>query len=227
MRSVRSVGLEVNDWFAAYLSATALSILVLTIKRVAHPNEGVHPMDIRFSIQSAPILVFLFVAYLATLLYLTVCQGRRLSISRFTTLTAFVFYLLAVLHLVLFPIQVEIGRYASQNPGFINVIPILTADLRSFLSSVVLMVPLGVFLPLLLPTSSSVKTITRQTFKLSLAIELTQFVTNVILGNWRVPDVNDLLANTLGGVLGYLLFKQMSRIVAIDEFFHRNARPTR
>ncbi len=184
-------------------------------------------MDIRFSIPSAPILVFLFVAYLATLLYLTVYQGRRLSVFRLAILTAFVLYLLAVLHLVLFPIQVQIGMYARQNPGSINAIPILTADLRSFLSSVILMVPLGVFLPLLLPTSSSVKTIARQTFKLSLAIELTQFVTNVILGNWRIPDVNDLLANTLGGVLGYLLFKQISRIVPIDQFFHRDARPTR
>ncbi|MBD2536716.1 VanZ family protein [Nostoc flagelliforme FACHB-838] len=184
-------------------------------------------MDIRFSIPSAPILVFLFVAYLATLLYLRVYQGRRLSVFRLAILTTFVIYLLAVLHFVLFPIQVEIGSYASQNPGFINVIPLLTADLRSFLSSVILMVPLGVFLPLLLPTSSSVKTIARQTFKLSLAIELTQFVTNVILGNWRVPDVNDLLANTLGGVLGYLLFKQMSRVTLIDHLLHWDARPTR
>jgi glycopeptide antibiotics resistance protein len=160
-------------------------------------------------------------------MYLTVYQGRRLSVFRFATLTAFVLYLLAVLHLVLFPIQVNIGRYASQNLWHINAIPLLTADLRSFLSSVILMVPLGVFLPLLLPTSSSVKTIARQTFTLSLAIELTQFLTNVILGNWRIPDVNDILANTLGGVLGYLLFKQVSRIVPIDQFFHRDARPTR
>lgn len=180
-----------------------------------------------FSIQSAPILLFLFVAYLATLVYLAVYQGRRLSPLRFAILTAFVLYLLAVLHLVLFPIQVRIGNPYSENLEYINAIPILTADLHSFLSSVILMVPLGVFLPLLLPTSSSVKTIARQTFKLSLAIELTQFFTNVILGSARLPDVNDVIANTLGGVLGYLLFKQMSRIVAIDEFFHRNARPTR
>jgi glycopeptide antibiotics resistance protein len=154
-------------------------------------------------------------------------KARRLSVFRLASLTAFVLYLLTVLYLVLLPIQIQIGRYAPQNPGFINVIPLISADLRSFLSSVILMVPLGVFLPLLLPMSSSVLTIARQTFKLSLAIELTQFVTNVTLGNWRICDVNDLIGNTLGGVLGYLLFKQMSRLVLIDQFFHRSARPTR
>lgn len=184
-------------------------------------------MTIVFSIQSAPILVFLFLTYLATLTYLSVYQGRRLNGFRFATLTAFVLYLLAVLHLVLFPIEVDFGSYASENLGYINAIPLLTADLRSFLSSVILMVPLGVFLPLLSPTSLSVKTIARQTFKLSLAIELTQFLTNVILGSARLPDVNDVIANTLGGVLGYLLFKQMSRIVVIGESFYRGARPTR
>jgi glycopeptide antibiotics resistance protein len=184
-------------------------------------------MPTMFSIPSAPILVFLFAAYLATLVYLIAYQGRRLSAPRFAILTAFVIYLLAVLNLVLFPIQARIGNPYSENLWVINAIPILTADLHSFLSSMILMVPLGVFLPLLLPTSSSIKTIARQTFKLSLAIELTQFLTNVILGSARLPDVNDVIANTLGGVLGYLLFKQMSRIVLIDEFFDRDTRPTR
>lgn len=184
-------------------------------------------MPTTITISSAPILLFLFVAYLATQLYLVVYRGRRLSAFRFAILTAFVLYLLAVLHFVLFPMQVRIGSPYSENPWGINVIPILTADLGSFLSSVLLMLPLGVFLPLLLPTSSSVKTVAQRTFKLSLAIELTQFLTNVILGNYRIPDVNDVIANTLGGVLGYLLFKQMSRMVGIGRVFEIEDRPTR
>lgn len=54
-----------------------------------------------------------------------------------------------------------------------------------------------------------------------------QLLMTVTLGSGRITDVNDLIANTLGGVLGFLLLKQVSRIVPIDQFFHRDARSTR
>jgi glycopeptide antibiotics resistance protein len=77
----------------------------------------------------------------------------------------------------------------------------------SFALNVVMFVPVGLLVPLLWPRAGRVATIAAVSLAASAAIELTQFALWVTLGNYRTVDVNDLIANTAGGVLGLLALR--------------------
>lgn len=68
------------------------------------------------------------------------------------------------------------------------------------LLNVLLFVPLGLLLPAFWPDYRSLRRTALAGLGLSLSIELIQIF------SWRLTDIDDLLTNTLGAVLGYLLF---------------------
>lgn len=84
----------------------------------------------------------------------------------------------------------------------INLIPFhaLAADIRPYLGNILLFVPFGFFLPLLWERYRLPRRTALCGFLFSLAIELSQ------LFNRRISDVDDLLMNTLGALLGWLLW---------------------
>lgn len=82
-----------------------------------------------------------------------------------------------------------------------NFVPFLHmfSDYRSSLLNVLLFVPLGFFLPLFWKKFSAFGYTLLFGFCTSLLIELLQIFT------FRATDINDLMTNTVGTVLGYLL----------------------
>jgi len=74
----------------------------------------------------------------------------------------------------------------------------------SFVLNIVMFVPFGVLVPLLWPRAGSIGRIAGLSLAASTVIELTQLALWVTLGNHRTVDVNDLIANTVGGVLGLI-----------------------
>lgn len=78
-------------------------------------------------------------------------------------------------------------------------------DLKNTVLNVLLFVPLGIFLPVLWRDFRSLPQTACYAFGLSLAIEASQLFT------FRTTDVNDLLANTAGGVLGCWLILRIRR----------------
>jgi len=73
--------------------------------------------------------------------------------------------------------------------------------IQNLTGNIVGFLPFGFLLPLLLKKEKCVGIVVFLTFCLSLLFELTQLVFQ--FGSF---DVDDLLLNTLGGVLGYLLY---------------------
>ena len=69
--------------------------------------------------------------------------------------------------------------------------------------NVLLFLPMGLFLPLLYAEFESAKRIALAAFLLSLSIEMTQMF------GLGITDVNDLMTNTAGAWLGYLLSKRL------------------
>ena len=96
----------------------------------------------------------------------------------------------------------EIGRYYSFG--------MRTGSWRLFLWNVVgnvcVFMPFGVLLPMLFKKCQKLISVLILSFELSLVIEIVQLVTRV--GSF---DVDDLLLNTLGGILGYIVYKISSR----------------
>ena len=73
--------------------------------------------------------------------------------------------------------------------------------LTNLVGNVVGFMPFGFILPIIHRGSRQFLWITLLTFQLSLLIEVTQLIFKV--GSF---DVDDLLLNTIGGMLGYLVF---------------------
>ena len=83
----------------------------------------------------------------------------------------------------------------------LNLIPFayMFSDLDTTVLNVLLFVPLGIFLPLLWESFIPWWKTTLFGFSLSLLVEFLQLFT------YRATDVNDLMTNTLGAVLGWIL----------------------
>ncbi len=100
----------------------------------------------------------------------------------------------------------EIGRYYG--------VGIRSGSWNLFLWNVVgnicVFMPFGMFLPRLFKRCKNVFFVTLLSLELSLVVEVIQLVTRV--GSF---DVDDLLLNTIGGMLGYLIYKIVSVVVHI------------
>ncbi len=96
----------------------------------------------------------------------------------------------------------EIGRY--YNFGM------RTGSWRLFwwnvVGNVCVFVPLGAFLPALFTKCQKLFSVLLLTLELSFVVEVIQLVTKI--GSF---DVDDLLLNTLGGILGYFVYKVLSK----------------
>lgn len=77
----------------------------------------------------------------------------------------------------------------------------------SFALNILMFAPFGVLLPLIWPRTGTTRRVLALSLAASTAIELTQLVEWIALGNYRTVDVNDLIANTAGGVLGYAVLR--------------------
>ena len=81
----------------------------------------------------------------------------------------------------------------------LNLVPFvgMIEDWKNSILNILLFVPLGIFLPLLWRRFRSATSTVLFGFGMSLAIELLQILT------FRATDVNDLITNTLGTLLGF------------------------
>ena len=85
----------------------------------------------------------------------------------------------------------------------LTLIPFLPmiADLKNTILNIILFVPLGIMLPFLWKKYNTLKAALVFGFGMSLAIEILQILT------YRATDINDIIANTVGTVLGYFIFR--------------------
>lgn len=75
-----------------------------------------------------------------------------------------------------------------------------------YIANIIMFVPLGFFVPLLWPRYGRVWKVLLFCLAFSLIIEIMQ------LFNHRATDVDDLLMNTIGGVVGYGIYKAVALI---------------
>lgn len=95
-------------------------------------------------------------------------------------------------------------RYGIYFDANITLLPFhhFFADPQQYLLNVLMFLPLGVLLPLLWQRFHRLKETAGFGFLLSLLIELSQ------LFCFRITDLNDLMTNTIGAMLGWLLWKK-------------------
>lgn len=96
----------------------------------------------------------------------------------------------------------------------VNLIPLVTlrlVDVKTTLLNVLMMMPFGFGLPFI--TNFRFKKVVTAGLLLSIAIELLQFITGFIANtSFRIADINDVIFNTIGVAIGYILFAQFVHI---------------
>lgn len=128
-------------------------------------------------------------------------------------------YIVGVISVTFFPFPIMDLREEIINNHYPNWIPLTTISqmlqsgrwhiiYRQLLGNLVLLLPLGFFIPLLSSKETRWMKVLKIGFLSSLGIESLQLLISQIVGyTYKIFDVDDLLLNTLGAVMGYGLWE--------------------
>lgn len=135
-------------------------------------------------------------------------HGRRsVSAGRLAAVALFALYVVGALHVTGAGTLYDALRFGLEwRPDRMNLIPFSQEiDAVGYALNVVLLMPLGALLPVLNGERCRLGGVLAHGFAFSLLIELSQLL------NIRSTDVDDLILNTLGALLGYGLFRLFAR----------------
>lgn len=139
------------------------------------------------------------------------------SNSTQTITTLFSIYIFCVLTITLFPILTALPFvFAPRFPRMVNIIPFIDVlehtdgALTQVFLNILLTMPLGYLFPLFFKPSQR-----KFTHLLLATITLTSFIESMqwVLANGRITDVTDIITNTLGGIVGYVIYKVTRQLV--------------
>jgi glycopeptide antibiotics resistance protein len=176
-----------------------------------------------------PTLIILSLSIPAWILFRMVLRNLKavhsISYKKELILLLFVLYTAFVLCLTLLPVPAT--RVDNPNAMDINVVPVINTVKQSFdmfsrhntfkrlhvieniLGNFIMFIPLGIFLRLLFPKCSLKRTIVLA-FICSVSIELIQLIGRQF-GNYRTVDIDDIILNTTGAILGFIIARQVFR----------------
>ncbi len=192
-----------------------------TAARAAVQNQNAGAYEKVSGIVNMATLLLVGLIWLGLLAYLGL--KRRKGFVYMLFFTIFYVYLYKVLDYTLLQFQslillqhfvpglmlngIEAGRS-------VNLIPLATLtleDVKTSLLNILMMMPFGFGLPFV--TNFRFKRVVIAGLLISIMIELLQLVTGFMANTtFRVADINDLLFNTIGVAIGYILFVQFIRI---------------
>jgi len=155
--------------------------------------------------------------------------------NRIIVLALFVFYMYALLRIILFKFrwrdmnflmyqlqrnlgnpdnlmyQLQRGNFIPFKTMFINIQSLSWHDLSNLVGNIALFIPFGMFLVLLSKNKGmSFIGVLARSLSLSLCLECLQVVFSI-----GIFDVDDLILNTSGGLLGYCAFKLYGKFIVI------------
>ncbi|WP_423243593.1 VanZ family protein [Clostridium thermarum] len=101
-------------------------------------------------------------------------------------------------------------RVLCENGRSLNqaLIIVLTEIIKSFGYNIILFIPMGLFFPLIYEKKYNIKKIILTSLFLSICIEIFQVIEMVLtFTSWRTFDIDDIIANAIGGGVGFLCYK--------------------
>ncbi len=165
------------------------------------------------------ILLFSLI-WIGTVAFLRV--KKRKSLIYLIFFTIFYIYLFKVLDYTLFQFQsLLLLKYFSSNlilngvgaGKSLNLLPLITLtpeDVKTSLLNILLLIPFGFGLPFI--TNFRMRRIVLIGALFSIIIELLQLITGLLANiTFRIADINDVLFNTIGVAIGYMLFFEFLR----------------
>ncbi|CAN5513817.1 hypothetical protein BH11BAC3_BH11BAC3_39450 [soil metagenome] len=164
-------------------------------------------------------------------------SGKLLNTKKELLLLLFVTYLTSVLCLTLTP--ASLTHFNNPNQLRFNYIPFvkLYKDicymfkisyyeateivLENLLGNILLFMPMSIFIPLLFPKYESLKSVVTICVLLSFSIELIQYLM-LNYGTNRTADIDDIILNTFGGYLGFIIYRKFFKNLTAKIGLHKN-----
>ncbi|OJF11654.1 VanZ family protein [Couchioplanes caeruleus] len=136
---------------------------------------------------------------------------------RRATIGILLLYAAGVVAITIFPIRVRPASYWAGEP-FMTMVHWIPGDVDapSFTLNIIMFIPFGVLVPLLWPATDRLRATGLRALAASASIEGVQLVLGLTLGSRRTIDVNDLIANTAGALIGLLILR-----LAVPSAIHR------
>lgn len=162
--------------------------------------------------RSLPLLcIFVAIIFFAGLANLT----RRTWQQRLA-ICSIAFYLIVLDVLCFTPSNLSIAGFAQYHPIWIGSAPTNFIPFKGiagdFFLNILMTVPLGVYFGLF-AIKPSLKGSLRLGLMTGLTIESLQFIADVLVDIRRWVDINDVITNCLGVIVGYGVFKLMTKLV--------------
>src|SRR5581483_6186414 len=136
----------------------------------------------------------IFYAYIGKVLDYTLLQFQSLLLLRYFV-----------------PALILNGQTAGKSLNLIPLITLTPQDLQTSLLNILLLIPFGFGLPFI--TNVRMKKLVAIGMLFSVTIEFLQLITGFMAKlTFRVADINDVIFNTVGVAVGYMLFLGFLRI---------------
>lgn len=146
-------------------------------------------------------------------------RNNQIPKIKTTIIALLLYYYLCILftNIVGIPTLNECIRVAQFGETFFNptlsFIPFSDGLSRSFILNILLFIPFGFLCPLISRTLERARNIFLIGFSLSFLIEISQLFTV-----YRVTDINDILTNIAGTLIGYLCFRLAAKLQLVKSY---------
>jgi glycopeptide antibiotics resistance protein len=196
-------------------------------------------MPMGYSVDKEIILVLgipIYLTVVGIIIFLKRRRGKRIDIFMELAKFSFAVFIMVLIGVTLFPIEIYFGEQARTNYGIvINYIPFISIVedvsrigdgffsvgfqikllVRNVGGNFILLMPIGFLVPILWQKAKSIKYILIVGLAVSLSIELLQLLELYLnIGFARVVDVDDLILNVLGAVFGYAIYNLVNLVIA-------------
>lgn len=159
-------------------------------------------------------------------------KNHQVTLRKESLMVLFSLYIMVVIGITQFPLY--IGQDTFYHPAIrFNMVPVVNTVkdisrelqdpiMRSFylkfwsknlLGNLVLLLPFGAILPMIKKKYDNIWKILFASFAISLLIETFQLLSFFIGNNNRFFDVDDILLNVSGALLGYLIYRSSEKVV--------------
>jgi glycopeptide antibiotics resistance protein len=174
-----------------------------------------------------PVVIPVATAVLALMLW-SLRRNRRLTALRGAVAVVLCVYVAGVLANTVFPIYTDKPTGTAPWSNYLALVPFTDYEVADAAMNMLVFAPVGVLVPLLVARAGW-GTVVVVSAVVSLAIEVTQYATAHLLGGGHIADVNDILSNVAGGVVGFAVFAVLVRVppvsAVVDRFRWRGADP--
>ncbi|MBJ7948911.1 VanZ family protein [Bacillus cereus group sp. N24] len=147
----------------------------------------------------------------------------------------FVVYICMVVAVTLFPLPIGFPSSAENLSRSVNIIPfasifkdigqigsaydgdvlfMIGLIVRNVGGNVLLLIPLGFLAPIIWDTYKKIKNTILLGFTISVSIELLQLIESLFSGSARITDIDDVICNVLGSIVGYFIYKITLKLAA-------------